>query len=206
MGSPTARALNDLRREISENVAETVGVFGKDLSSKFDTFSGDMNEIKLMIQSMISDRAPTGKEEEKIDNMALEDAAKKDQEDHGEYDLSRVFETLRDPYPRTARELGKFLSEAVDSYEDHEEYDVVKEYKQHFKYWTEDHFKSVPRRRLKSLRDLIFEKGAKVRKETRYPIAKALYEYLQDDPPPVEETPPRTVVVQSDPEAKALSL
>jgi len=111
-------------------------------------------------------------------NMSLDARAAKDQVEAGEFDSDNIYDTLVDPKPRSKQELIAFANVAAESYGQGEFASASDAFKEDFFYWKGEHFKTLPRDLLRSLRDILVDDGAAVRKQGGLPMWKSLGDFI----------------------------
>jgi len=99
------------------------------------------------------------------------------QAEAGEFSMDEVYMTLVDPYVRDKVELNAYATAADDKYLKGIYIDVKDAFMDDFIFWTGEHFKLLPKELSRSIRDCLLGNGASIRKESGFPIWKALGEY-----------------------------
>ena len=78
--------------------------------------------------------------------------------------------------PQTTDEATQVLNKAIDVYTKFRtcDEDLWDSFRENFNDWTEDHFNKIEKFDLIAFRDFLYQRGVVVRKQSGYPVARAL--------------------------------
>lgn len=145
------------------------------IPDKISTLESQMEQVI----SMLNDLKPSSEEGSLTNtvNAAREVAAK--EQESCPFDAEDIYETLKDPYPRSKKELVEFGKMALKEYKESDTTDLCDLFIDDFLFWEEAHFNMLPKSCVTSIRNLLLAAGCNVQKGTGFPRARALYNFIK---------------------------